>query len=338
MTTPPPTAQVTATEANLQATLTSTQARNPFAGLDPHVPLALLPVRLETRFADPGTDTLHVRIFPDDIHVDGHDPALTDAEAALGNAMWLAPADILAAGEMPPAQAPAPDSATGRRAQWSAMVRLLGGPRAAWVAHATRPGGTAPATKAQAYMTPPVARALPDSWLVRAYSGGAVIGQAWSRAVVANLALGPDPQAAPSAADGDDGLPVVDPGMKWLIDYPTALGVGMAVDVPLPKGTSTIDRVVAIGVRAGTSAPDGATELANLLTAHRYTDGLGFLAAGSPTANAPDARCRRRPPRRPGPALGAGVRPGVRHGQRRAVTCRRARLARAGTRRNHRRR
>jgi hypothetical protein len=290
MTTPPSSAQATATKATLQDTFSSAPPANPFAGLNPHVPLALLPVRLETRFADPGTDVLHVRIFPDDVHVDGHDPVLTDAEAALGSAMWAAPVDMLVAGETPPAQVPAPEGATGRHAQWSAMVGLLGGPRAAWVAHATRPGASAPATKAQAYTTPPVARALPDSWLARAYSGGAVIGQAWSTPVAADLALGPDPRSVPTATDGDNGQPAVDPGMKWLIDYPTALGVGMAVDVPLPKGTSSIDRVVVIGVRASTAAADSAAELADLLTAHRYTDGLGFLAAGSPTSNAPDAR------------------------------------------------
>jgi hypothetical protein len=290
MTTPPSSVQATATKAKPPGTPASTQPKDPFAGLDPHVPLVLLPVRLETRFADPGTDILHVRIFPDDVHIDGHDPALTNAEAALGSAMWAAPVDMLAAGETPLAPVPQPDGATGRRAQWSAMVRLLGGPRAAWVAHATRPKASAQATKTQAYTTPPFARALPDRWLARAYSGGAVIGQAWSKPVAANLALGPDPRAVPSATHGDDGLPAVDPGMKWLIDYPTALGVGMAVDVPLPKGTSSIDRVVVIGARASTAAADGAAQLADLLTAHRYTDGLGFLAAGSPTSNAPDAR------------------------------------------------
>jgi hypothetical protein len=282
-------ARVATTGVARQGTTTNVQPEDPFGALDPHLPLALLPVRLETRFAEPGTDVLHVRVFPDDVHVDGHDPALTDAELALGQALWQAPADMLSAGETPPAPPPPPDGATGRRAQWSAMVRLLGGPRAAWVAHATEPQATAPATKAQAYATPPVARALPDRWLVRAYNAGTVIGEAWSAPVAANLALGPDPQAVPSASDGSDGLPVVDPGMKWLIDYPTALSVGMAVDVPLPQGTSSLDRVIAIGVRVGSPA-DGAGELANLLTAHRYTDGLGFLPAGSPTSNAPDAR------------------------------------------------
>jgi hypothetical protein len=78
--------------------------------------------------------------------------------------------------------------------------------------------------------------------------------------------------------------------MQWLVDYAAAVTAGMAVDVTLPPGTNTLDRVVAVGVRASTAAPAGAAELATLFSAHRYTDGLGFLAAGAPTANAPDAR------------------------------------------------
>src|SRR5262249_31923462 len=42
-------------------------------------PLALLPVRLETRFAGgPGSaTTLRIRVYPDDIHADSHEPELT---------------------------------------------------------------------------------------------------------------------------------------------------------------------------------------------------------------------------------------------------------------------
>jgi hypothetical protein len=47
------------------------------ATLDGKVPVAMLPVRLETRFA---SDTkLRIRVFPDQCHIDGHDPALTAA-------------------------------------------------------------------------------------------------------------------------------------------------------------------------------------------------------------------------------------------------------------------
>ena len=283
----------TAAQDRIRAALQQIDPVDLFAGLDAQVPLALLPVRLETRFADPGTDVLHVRIFPDDVHIDGHDDELTDTEAALGAALWAAPNDLPADGETTPAEPPAPDTSTGRTALWSQLVTLLGGPRAAWVAHATRPApdGTAPTptTKPQAYVRPPVARALPDRWLVRAYVGGSVVGEAWTSPVGVDLHLAPDPASVPDGAASTT-APAVDPQMQWLVDYPTAVSVGMAVDVPLTAGTQAVDRVVAVGVRASATAADSGTELSGLLTAHRYTDGFGVLPIGSPTANAPDAR------------------------------------------------
>ena len=294
--TPTPTMRVgqlttwAATRDRIRQSIIGIHPTDLFAGLDAQVPLALLPVRLETRFAEAGTDVLHVRIYPDDLHVDGHDPELTTLETSLGSAMWAAPADLLVDGETAPADAPPTDSATGRRAFWSSLVTLLGGPRAAWVAQATRPGGTGPTAKPQAYIRPAVARALPDRWLVRAYVGEAVVAEAWTTAVGVDLHLGPDPQAVPDPAAAAGGLPPIDPEMRWLIDYATALGVGMAVDLTLPAGTQSVDRVVVVGVRATSTPADAATELAGLLTAHRYTDGFGFLPVGSPTANNPDAR------------------------------------------------
>jgi hypothetical protein len=327
------TAQWAAARDQIRTALLGVQPDDLFTGLEANVPLVLLPVRLETSFAVDGSSLLHVRIFPDDLHIDGHDEELTSTEAALGAAMWAAPADVLAFGETAPAPPPGPDLPDGRRARWVSLVNMLGGPRAAWVAHATRPaqsaGGAAPAalaTKPQAYVRPAVARALPDRWLVRVYAGGAVAGQAWTSPVGVDLHMAPDPQATSSASasttgtstgtgtaspgtaspgtgagttasagssapsTASSGLPSIDPEMLWMIDYPTAVSVGMAVDVPLPTGTQSIDRVVAVGVRASTSPADAVTELAGLLTAHRYTDGLGFLPPGSQTSNTPDAR------------------------------------------------
>ena len=53
-------------------------------------PLALLPVRLETRFfaqAD-GTQQLRIRVFPDQIHVDAHERELTAGEIEWGQHFW----------------------------------------------------------------------------------------------------------------------------------------------------------------------------------------------------------------------------------------------------------
>ena len=54
------------------------------ATLDGRRPVAMLPVRIETRFAS--ATKLLVRVFPDQLHLDAHDPALTADE--MEGARW----------------------------------------------------------------------------------------------------------------------------------------------------------------------------------------------------------------------------------------------------------
>src|SRR3954463_12381930 len=56
----------------------------------PNQPIALFPVRLETRyFAVPtGGFELRVRVYPDKVHVDTHEPELTDQEVLWGKHFW----------------------------------------------------------------------------------------------------------------------------------------------------------------------------------------------------------------------------------------------------------
>ncbi|MGA7949977.1 MAG: hypothetical protein WCA45_07435, partial [Thiobacillaceae bacterium] len=55
--------------------------------LDGGQPIALLPMRIETRYA-PDPNTLRIRVYPDDINIIEHTPALTDKEQQAGMDYW----------------------------------------------------------------------------------------------------------------------------------------------------------------------------------------------------------------------------------------------------------
>ena len=94
-------------------------------------PLLLLPVRIETRFADTadGRSELLVRVYPDQIMVNGHHAELTTDELSAGNAYWDA---LWRAGDPPPD----PDAA---QAPWRGLAARYGAPRAAWIVRQTTP-------------------------------------------------------------------------------------------------------------------------------------------------------------------------------------------------------
>lgn len=237
-------------------------------------PLVLLPVRLETRFG--AGNTLRVRIYPDEIHVDELARGLADAEMLAGQTYWTA-----AWAE------PVPEGA------WETLVTAVGPSRAEWVAHVTTPEnlsargtGEPPAFGAVDAPGPRnvVARALPDRFVVLAIQGGQVSRQVGA-AIPRDLALSPVPLEGDQPQRLADALTLV-PGTEWLVDYDRAVAVGMGVTVTLAGGAAPVDRVIALGTRSSLSAAAGATELEDLLTGHRFGDGLGWLAQGTPTNNA----------------------------------------------------
>jgi hypothetical protein len=253
----------------------------------PDSPLVLLPVRLETRFGRSGRSTvLRVRIYPDDVHVDGLQRGLTDDELAAGRAWWTAAwAD------------PVPDNA------WQHLVDVVGPSRAEWVADACTPRNLAQrgsgqpdfGSTQQAGVRRLVARALPDRFVVFAVQGAKV-----SRAV--GRPIPPDLQVSPVPLDdqavSEQTRLSVPEGSEWLVDYQKAEDVGMAVTVPLGPGSTHVDRVLAVGAKGSATVAAGADELEQLLTAHRFgAGGLGLLPQGTPTNNSEAERSpyQRRP-------------------------------------------
>jgi len=272
--------------------------------LDTGVPITLLPVRLETRFgaSGPGSE-LRIRIFPDDIHVDSHEPELTADEVTAGKRYWLA---VWRGGTGGDAAA---------RAAWTELARRTGVTRAAWIVRSMEPPPAGrptdpvpdgsplplepafpvPTVRGESWSRPAWTTVLPDHWVATAYVRGAPIAKAWSSAVIPDrLSLGPDPTAAAPASGStsttsatSSGQPPVDPGLSWLMDFAAAEAAGMALRLPLPAGTGTIDQLVVVGVKSSMDPAASATRLAGLLDAHHYTHGLSFLPPGTPTNNTP---------------------------------------------------
>src|SRR3712207_9174032 len=91
------------------------------------VPLALLPVRLETRFfrADNAME-LRIRVYPDKIHVDSHETLLTVAERDWGRHFWD---QVWRSGRIADTEARA----------WRQLAERYGPERAGWIARQSRP-------------------------------------------------------------------------------------------------------------------------------------------------------------------------------------------------------
>jgi hypothetical protein len=200
------------------------------------LPIALLPVRLETRFVPAGTQVdFCVRIYPDDLHVETHEPELLGIELIHGRHAWE---QIWRASE---------DEAR-RKAAWAQLAQRFGPPRAAWILRATRPANpedrpAAPISDEQplpsaprfsdvplheeAWTRAPAVRTLPDRWVLFGYREGQRALVTWGEQIPPELAAGPSP-AGPEQDVPEDQLPL-DSGMRWLVDFEEAVPVGMLV-------------------------------------------------------------------------------------------------------------
>jgi hypothetical protein len=252
------------------------------ASLDARVPLVLLPVRLETRFFPAGDGfELRVRIYPDSIVGDTHEPALTDAELRDGQTYWQAAWD-----------------AVHELTAWRTLVANRSAARAAWIVQTLTPTNLASrpsespsfptlASRTHTWSRPGEARLLPERWLVVAYSGGTEIARGESTRPVAEplvLTYAPDEADAPTTRLGQ--TLEIDDALAWAFDFERAEAAGMAVRLHVAAAAAAdgVD-VYCVGVKMTLPPAVAADAFGDLLDAHRFSRGLALVPQGTATNN-----------------------------------------------------
>ena len=293
-----------------------------FGGLEGDLPILMFPLRLETRYQAfaAGPPALRIRVYPDDVNVQRHVTALTEAERAAARAYWEA--RFLA---LPPrGEDESEDDFLARRqraqALWGEMVRALRAPRAAFVAQRLRPlnaavldaAGPAPEPLPDPAFPPdgeagsrlsaqPLAVMLPDRFCA---VGIAVGGQVVFRCFGAPV---PDVQAAAPVIHPGDAPPAGGPPQDpfegeaaWLARYDAALAQGMAITVtqadvdafrqrnpaaPAFSLAQPLERLIVLGVDWTLSPDEAAAGVTALFEAHAASNGMAFVPIGTPTNN-----------------------------------------------------
>jgi len=244
-------------------------------------PLVLLPVRLETRFvarpSDAGEIDFLIRVYPDDIHIDAHEQALTNEEEGWGKQFWE---NTTSAG----------DNIEEQKLAWRQLADRFSVRRAAWIARLLDPKEPQAIThRDDAWTRAPQTEILPDRWVAAGYRNGRPVFTAWGSPIPDRLATGLSPQAATDVVV--DNLPPVDKDMRWMIDFDAAIASGMGLRIPLTREQveGGFDRLLVVGVKAAIDVQESATRLTGLLDAQHYTHDLAFVPQNAATNNTAEA-------------------------------------------------
>jgi hypothetical protein len=243
-------------------------------------PILLLPVRIEAVYR---ARELLIRVYPDDVHVDSHEPALTPGERDAGMAYWRSVFE----------GAGAPDI---RLSAWRALAGAVGPNRAGWVREALAPSNQWPEEpnfpnvelRPEAWTRAAHTVLLPDRFEFSAYRDGQLVWRLEGTPVPDTLPVGLAPPTSREQVAESDDLPW-DAGSRWLVDFDLAVGAGMAIRAPLSEPGEKFDLLTVIGTGIQ-PAEEGAARVQGLLGAHARTTGLSSLPIGTPTNNTPGSR------------------------------------------------
>ena len=233
---------------------------------------------------------LFVRVYPDKVHIDSHEPGLTADELTWGQHFWEQ--TWRCGNDMELA-----------RVAWQQLADRFDPPRAAWIAQALKPLNppadrpnrpVAPISRWKPVQFPspdqgrdmdaaPHTRVLPNRWILLGYRGGQLVVNV--QGVPSRMFSGDRPRPSPRARCRRDGI---DEGMRWMVDFDAAEKVGMGIRVRL-TGARPLRDWISCWFWASRMRRTVDSTAGELLDAHHYTGGLSFVAQGTPSNNTEDA-------------------------------------------------
>jgi hypothetical protein len=256
-----------------------------------NLPVALFPIRIETRFLT-DRNAWRIRVYPDVLHVVAHAKELTEKEQAAGREYWAAQFGK--------------EEEEAKRILRD-MARAYGSNRALWILRTLTPENRSQAGRTGAKphfpSLPTIDRRvkrtravlLPDRWCFLGYAGKREVFRAWGERIPDELAMSPHW----FAADGErEALFAGD--RKWLVDFEAAVANGMAYELtqtfvddynrkkgapPFLLKSDVVERLLVVGLEWTKDATETAEELADLFSSHRDSRGFGFVGALTPTNN-----------------------------------------------------
>ena len=246
------------------------------AQLDGAIPILLVPLRIQTRFRNtPNGRVLLIRVYPDDISVERHEPRLSTTERGAGESFWAAPV-ISEDPEIP-----------DRKALWRGIVARFNLHRAAWIIKATNPEAPQDGEVLDVPLRVPAVWTLPERLAFRLYgeSDRFLTEEFLGTPIPDGLEMGLDPTEAGLGFNRENGNLDYPEKLRWQVDFGEAIKVGLGVEIPLSQigNPLRIERIMVVGVRLATDEKKSAALLERMIEGHSYTEGFSFVPQGTPT-------------------------------------------------------
>ncbi|QHT69140.1 hypothetical protein GXP67_22095 [Rhodocytophaga rosea] len=234
---------------------------------------------------------LRIRIYPDDVFLEGLERFLQPGEWEAGTQFWK---NI--------------GTGTDVKEAWFQLSTTVMPARAAWIIRNTLPTNFSPdkplpnppqfaaqrSLKDGSYTYPPITRLLPERFTVRLYKDG-TFKEFTGNLIPEPLVLGLDPTHDPFDSNKDSGMTqkgtnIQTPEyLRWIHDFEEAekLGLGIRIDLNAnPEFSEGVDKILVVGAKLSVDDVEGARLINELLENHLFKEeGLGILPKGTPTNN-----------------------------------------------------